>query len=106
MGRRYSTVGVFIAVVGNARADLTLHQQERAMGKHGKTKVLPVRNAGAEQAFILNWCLLFLSYSAAIDAATDTTLFSLTYSSDRRKACDFNDSCRSCCQLQAWVDII
>jgi hypothetical protein len=93
-------------VVGNASADLTLLQQARAMGKHGNTKELPVPKAGAEQAFILNWCRLFLSYSAAIDVATDTTLFSLTYSPGRRKASDFNVSCRSCCQLQAWVDII
>jgi hypothetical protein len=102
----YGDNGVFIAVVYNASADLTLLQQARAMGKHGKTKVLPVPNAGAGQAFILNWCNLFLSFSAAIDAATDTTLFSLTYNSSKRKACDFNDSCSSCCQLQAWVDII
>ena len=46
MRRIYGTVGDFIAVVGNATAALTLPQLARPMGRHVKTKVLPVPNGG------------------------------------------------------------
>jgi Zn-dependent M28 family amino/carboxypeptidase len=46
MRRVYGDVGDFIAVVGNASAALTLPQLARPMGKHVKTKVLPVPNGG------------------------------------------------------------
>ncbi|MFO8236930.1 MAG: hypothetical protein R6U00_01490 [Prochlorococcaceae cyanobacterium] len=46
MRRIYGDVGDFIAVVGNASAALTLPQLARPMGRHVKTKVLPVPNGG------------------------------------------------------------
>ena len=46
MRRIYGEVGDFIAVVGNAGAALTLPQLAGAMGRHVKTKVLPLPNAG------------------------------------------------------------
>jgi len=46
MRRLYGEVGDFIAVVGNAGAALTLPKLARPMGKHVKTKVLPVPNGG------------------------------------------------------------
>ncbi|MGB5134196.1 MAG: hypothetical protein WBN89_03375 [Prochlorococcaceae cyanobacterium] len=44
--RLYGDVGDFIAVVGNAGAALTLPKLARPMGRHVKTKVLPVTNSG------------------------------------------------------------
>jgi Zn-dependent M28 family amino/carboxypeptidase len=46
MRRIYGAVGDFIAVVGNAAAALTLPQLAGPMGRHVKTKVLPVPNGG------------------------------------------------------------
>ncbi|QVL53453.1 MAG: M20/M25/M40 family metallo-hydrolase [Cyanobium sp. M30B3] len=46
MRRIYGDTGDFIAVVGNASAALTLPQLAGAMGRHVKTKVLPVPNGG------------------------------------------------------------
>jgi Zn-dependent M28 family amino/carboxypeptidase len=46
MRRIYGEVGDFIAVVGNARAALTLPRLAGSMGRHVKTRVLAVPNAG------------------------------------------------------------
>ena len=46
MRRIYGDVGDFIAVVGNVGAGLTLPKLARPMGRHVKTRVLPVPNGG------------------------------------------------------------
>jgi hypothetical protein len=46
MRRIYGEVGDFIAVVGNAGAALTLPRLAGPMGRHVKTRVLPVPNGG------------------------------------------------------------
>ena len=48
MAKIYGTTGDFIALVGNARSSLMLPALAHRMGKHVKTKILPVPRAGKD----------------------------------------------------------